>query len=334
MGAGNRPLHLPSVDVIAGDKSAFEEGLDTGSFTIVRSGDTTAALNVRYELSGTARPGSDYVSPPASIIIPAGQVAATITITPRVDDLTEGDETVQLTLRTNAGYKLGPYTNAAVQLHDGGFGRWRGSWFTPEEILNNSVSGETADPDGDGLSNLLEFFHGTDPKNSDTAPRLRLAPDVSGWSVNWERHQDAAGLYLRLEQCSNVGQWSPAPFSGASCRTSPTVFPTSTCSSRIANPTTNGTQRFLSNSCKPKPISAGNGDSQLFLFVRHADKRDRPLYGHGYGEQRFLGNTISDRAATVIDSAGGGGRNSVYRLYWHKLDGQRRGKRSRPLAYV
>ena len=48
--------------------------------------------------------------------------------------------------------------------------QWKWQNFSEAEISNALVSGETADPDGDGISNALEYFYGTSPKIHTTQP--------------------------------------------------------------------------------------------------------------------------------------------------------------------
>ena len=47
---------------------------------------------------------------------------------------------------------------------------WRKTWFTGASLTNDSVSGPTANPDNDGLSNLLEHAFGTNPTVSNSSP--------------------------------------------------------------------------------------------------------------------------------------------------------------------
>lgn len=53
---------------------------------------------------------------------------------------------------------------------------WRAARFNSTELADTATSGPTADPDADGLSNLLEYALGTDPRTA-TAPSA--APTVS-----------------------------------------------------------------------------------------------------------------------------------------------------------
>jgi len=45
---------------------------------------------------------------------------------------------------------------------------WKRKYFQEIEYINTAISGQSGDPDGDGLINKLEYFYGANPKNSDT----------------------------------------------------------------------------------------------------------------------------------------------------------------------
>ena len=47
------------------------------------------------------------------------------------------------------------------------FSAWRGSVFSPDELLDPSFSGNLVDPDNDGIVNFLEYAFGGDPKNAE-----------------------------------------------------------------------------------------------------------------------------------------------------------------------
>ncbi|MBN2507117.1 MAG: FAD-dependent oxidoreductase [Verrucomicrobia bacterium] len=203
---------LPTVEVIASDATAGEDGPDPAVFTVIRSGDTTSAVTVACALSGTATAGTDFPAAAGSLWIPAGHSFLRVTILPAPDAEAEENETVVLTLGTNTGYRLGAYTQAGAVIRDGGLGRWRASQFEADELADPGISGPQANPDADSLVNLLEFFHGTDPKASNASPALRLTEDALGWGLTWRRSMDAAGLFLRVEVSPDLDGWVPAPW--------------------------------------------------------------------------------------------------------------------------
>jgi hypothetical protein len=111
---------LPRLSITTPDQYAHESG-DPGQIVVTRTGSTAAALTVQFARSGTATNGTDYVNIGTSVIIPAGAASVPITITPLNDSLVEGNETVTVTLSTNAAYVLDPSTAnraATVTIND------------------------------------------------------------------------------------------------------------------------------------------------------------------------------------------------------------------------
>jgi hypothetical protein len=111
---------LPTVSIRAGQSTLAENSPTPGNFMVERQGSTLAALTVNYSISGTAAAGVDYNSLPGSIQIPAAASSVNILVTPINDTLTEGDETVTLTLQPNASYQVGaaPQNSATLVLVD------------------------------------------------------------------------------------------------------------------------------------------------------------------------------------------------------------------------
>jgi len=104
----------PVVTIVATDASASEAG-DTGTFTITRTGPTTAALRVTFTANGSAQSGVDYVSLGSQVFIPIGSSTVTLTVTPIADGVSpEGNENVNVFLTTNSGLTVGTPGNATV----------------------------------------------------------------------------------------------------------------------------------------------------------------------------------------------------------------------------
>ena len=127
----NLPV-LPTVMITATDDTATEQGPTTGTFTVSRSGSTSAALIVNYTVGGTAAAGSDYQSLAGSMLIPTGQSSAAIVVTPIDDGVAgEGDETVMVTLTANAAYTIGTLGSATVTIVDNDMAPGSLLWVTP-----------------------------------------------------------------------------------------------------------------------------------------------------------------------------------------------------------
>jgi hypothetical protein len=105
---GTFRLVLPtSVSVLAEDTDGNEQGADPISFKVIREGSTAQDLTVNLIWSGTASNGIDYITRPATVVIPAGQSEVIIPITPIDDTEAELTETVILTLGVSSEYNLG-----------------------------------------------------------------------------------------------------------------------------------------------------------------------------------------------------------------------------------
>jgi len=105
------------VTITATSTMATEAGLQAGTFTFTRTGDTTAVLPVNYTVGGTATPDSDYVSLGTGVAFAAGESTTTLTVSPLQDTSVEPDETIILTLAAGTGYIIGfPYNASTVTL--------------------------------------------------------------------------------------------------------------------------------------------------------------------------------------------------------------------------
>ncbi len=107
-----------NVWVDASDFSASKYGVDPGQFTFSRFGTTNTPATIFYTVSGTASNGLDYVRITNQIIIPAGQLTATLPILPLHTGFVKGPLTATITLLANATYSFGTPTSGTVIIDD------------------------------------------------------------------------------------------------------------------------------------------------------------------------------------------------------------------------
>lgn len=116
------------------DGDAAETGQDPGSFTVNRTeqGKLADALNFAVTVSGTAsifgttKPASDFSTPGLNYIspnnysgtIPANETSRLYTITPAMDNDTEGDETVIYTIQAGNRYTVGNPSAVTITIAD------------------------------------------------------------------------------------------------------------------------------------------------------------------------------------------------------------------------
>ena len=136
---------LPTITIEATDGVA-NEGANTGSFSISRTGSTASALAVTIALSGTATRNVDYTLSGSGIIgngttlsIPATTASTIVTLTGNTDTLSEGSETATMTIVNKPAYEVGSPSSADIRINDSG----APDTTKPTVTLTNPAAGET-----------------------------------------------------------------------------------------------------------------------------------------------------------------------------------------------
>ncbi|MDB9522924.1 glycosyl hydrolase family 18 protein, partial [Dolichospermum circinale CS-1225] len=115
---GQNPGGSPTITLAVSPSSVNEDGTANLIYTFTRTGATTNALTVNYNVAGTATFNNDYTQIGAAsftattgtITFAAGSSTKTLTIDPTADTTVESNETVALTLATGTGYTVGTTT--------------------------------------------------------------------------------------------------------------------------------------------------------------------------------------------------------------------------------
>jgi hypothetical protein len=174
--ADSPPPPLPTVTISASDASATEGG-DTGTFTVSRTGDTSAALAVGYAVGGTATSGLDYTNLSGSVTIPAGAASASIIVTAMSDALTEGTETVVATLLADSDYTIGASSAATINIVD--------VLFVPTVTLSATDSSASEAGGNNGAFTVT--------RNGSTAAALTVNYAMSGSAANGTDYASLSG---------------------------------------------------------------------------------------------------------------------------------------------
>jgi len=199
----------PVIEVVASDAVAAEFGTNQARFTIVRSGDTNTAVQINYTISGPAIPNADYFALPASVTLPAGGLTTNLTVTPWRDALAEGDETVTLTLNSSPNYTRTTVTNATVVIRDVPWDDWRHQNFSSTELLQPQLSGDLADPDGDGMENQWEYTFGLAPKTAEAQPFTGVVTN-GHFALHYPVAKAATDVQIIPEASTNLVFWQTA----------------------------------------------------------------------------------------------------------------------------
>ncbi len=201
----------PLVTVTASQPAATEYGPVAGQFDITRSGPTTGPLSVMATLGGTAQ-GSRYAPITVPVTIPAGAPGQTINVTPKLDSLQQGAETVTLTGYPNIEYRLAAPYSASVTISDAPEGappiaHWQLDKFGAD-ANNEIVRGDNSDPDFDGLDNLTEYALALEPlvPSQNGLPGLVGALDYLALEV--QRNPAATDVEYIIEVGSDLTGWS------------------------------------------------------------------------------------------------------------------------------
>ena len=156
----------PLVTVETPSASAAEYGPVPGEFRISRSGSTANPLEVQAVVGGTA-PGSRHAPITVPVVIPAGASTHPVEVLPIPDSIAQGAQTVTLEGTASVDYRLGAMASGVVTITDTPAGAppiatWHLEHFG-SNANNEAVRGDHADPDSDGMVNLLEYAFGLDP---------------------------------------------------------------------------------------------------------------------------------------------------------------------------
>jgi N-acetylneuraminic acid mutarotase len=90
------------------------------------------------------------------------------------------------------------------------FTQWQQLHFTPEELSNPTVSGENADPNHNGLTNLLDYAFTNDPRAVTTKFRPFALREQTTVSLVYPQSVSATDLTCTLEQSSSLANWTVA----------------------------------------------------------------------------------------------------------------------------
>lgn len=85
---------------------------------------------------------------------------------------------------------------------------WSAGYFSSAELADTSISGPSADPDGDGLTNLLEYALGLNPKSSDTTGLPEAGSTTTDWTYTYTRPTDRDDLSYAVEVSTDLSSWT------------------------------------------------------------------------------------------------------------------------------
>lgn len=130
----------------------------------------------------------------SEVLIPAGEMSASIQLVALADEAIEGEEILAVSVPSSARY-VAPENPAEIGIEDRPFAQW---------LLSQSLTSADGDPDGDGLTNLVEYALGDDPHAPNAGPEVR---DEGGPAFFFTKNPMATDLSVRAEFSSDLQNW-------------------------------------------------------------------------------------------------------------------------------
>ncbi len=90
------------------------------------------------------------------------------------------------------------------------FVSWTLAHFSADERLDPAISGPSADPDGDGFANLLEYALGLDPRAASAAGIPEMSATETEWVFTYTRPAARGDVTYAVEFSTNLATWTDA----------------------------------------------------------------------------------------------------------------------------
>lgn len=114
---------------------------------------------------------------------------------------------------TSEGRDAGWIDQFEVQsLYDATYESWLKEHFTSEQRTDPTITGENADPDQDGISNLVEYALLLDPQVSSTLPSFNIVRNSGRTYGEYQftRRAPPTDIFYFIESSTDLTDWSPA----------------------------------------------------------------------------------------------------------------------------
>lgn len=205
-GNATAPTNAGSYAVSAVIADTRYQGSASGTLAIARAEQTItfSALSDRsFSTDAIVLSATSSSSLPVSFSLVAGPASLdgnTLTLTGA------GIVTVRAAQTGNGNYFAAPTVDRSFTAAMN-FEAWRKQHFNAQELLDGTISGPGADPDGDGFANLVEYGLGTDPRVAFALAAPQIATTASDWTFTYARPSDRSDLAYTVEYSTDLLTW-------------------------------------------------------------------------------------------------------------------------------
>ncbi len=256
-------VELPGSVSFPAGTSSVSETAGTATISVGRAGGAVGPVSVAYATTGggTATAGTNYASVSGTLNWADGDAAVKSFTVPIYNDNVSGpNRTVALSLSSPAGGATLGTASQLLTIVENPTQNWRFAKFGANANVP-SISGDTANPAGDGISNLVKYALAMDPNSGATSPASSFSFVNGGWELNFKRNFLANDVTLTVEQSSDLIRWSSAMIDSSAGGWTAVAPGASAVESTVAG---SGVDQFVTVTVTIPDISAGATLRQYF----------------------------------------------------------------------
>ena len=190
---------------------SVQENGANATITVNRLGGTNGAAQVSYATvaGGSASAGVDYSAVSGALTWTNGESdAKTFTVPILTTPVVESNVTVNLALSnpTNSASAIGVQSTAKLTIIEPAINAWKLYYFGAN-ANNTAIAGDSADPENDGIPNLLAYAYAFDPLVVNTNP---FAYKITGtrFQLDFPRNTSATDISYNVQSSWNLNTWS------------------------------------------------------------------------------------------------------------------------------
>lgn len=189
-----------------------QENAGTATITVNRAGGSQGAVQVKYATTsgGTAVQGQEFLSTSGTLSWASGDSSSkTFNVTILDNNEAETNHTIFLVLsNATGGASLGATANAVLTIQEGPYDIWKFTHFGAN-ANNPAIAGNTANPTGDGIINILKYAFALDPNTTDTNRPIAGSIVSNHFQLQFNRNAFATDLSYTVEAAGSLtGSWS------------------------------------------------------------------------------------------------------------------------------